>query len=207
MNPNATSSVPETKLLWWAYAFAPAVAPIVFAITVFLLGTLLHDATSTGTPIGIVLIPLASLTVGILASYVIAGFIGMPIAFFLRKRNKLNGFTIHGAALAWTVVMIGLPSTVMYAVASAQRPLLIDFLVSTLVMVAIIAPFVLLSATTFWWIVSRDRRTVSLRTLFIIITLVAMLAAVLTAWLRPMRTTESDADPKSQPSANAAHAI
>lgn len=178
---------PDAKTLWWAYAIAPAVAPILFAVTVFVVGMtwLTLNPDFIGTPIGVVVIPIISLTVGVVASYFVAGVIGMPIAFFLRKREILNGYTIHGAALLWTFFFVGLLSAAMYATTTPQtRPPLTDFLSSTLILVFLIAPGILLSATTFWWIVSRDKLRLSLRLLFSITTGIAVLTAILVAFFR-----------------------
>jgi len=188
-NPNDQAGrvlTPDAKTLWWAYAIAPAVAPVIFAVIVFVVGLIWHmvNPDVTGTPVGIVLLPIISLTVGVVASYFVAGVIGMPIAFFLRKREILNGYTIHFAALLWTFLFVGLVSGALYAMAPPTRPRLADFLSSSLIFALLIAPSILLSATTFWWIVCRDKRRLSLRSLFMITTCIAVAAAVLVALFR-----------------------
>jgi len=76
--------------------------------------------------------------------------IGMPIAFFLRHRNALNGYTIHGAAFCWGILSSVTCAAVSISVAAAiggtweAVPLVVaDF--ST-----IVVPPVVLSGTAFW---------------------------------------------------------
>jgi hypothetical protein len=177
---------PPTKVLWWAYAFAPAVAPILFAVVVFVVGSayLAMNPEDTGTPIGVIVIPLISLTVGVICSYFVAGVIGMPIAFFLRRRNSLNGYTIHGAALIWSIVLAVLLSIGIYAYTTPPRPAAVEFLLPSLGLFVMLAPGILLSATIFWWMVCRDKRRVSLRVLFLVITAMAVIPALATAFFR-----------------------
>lgn len=184
--PNRPLLSPPAKVLWWAYAFAPAVAPILFAVVVFVGGSayLAMHPEDTGTPIGVVVIPMISLTVGVMCSYFVAGVIGMPIAFFLRKRDSLNGYTIHGAALIWSMVLAVLLSIGIYASTTPPRPAAVEFILPSLGLFVMLAPGILLSATTFWWMVCCDKRRVSLRVLFLVITAMAVLLALATAFLR-----------------------
>ena len=74
----------------------------------------------------------------------------MPIAFYLRRRGRLNGYTIHGAALAWTVVFCGVLSLLPVRDAPQQIPLVFGGLLCGL------APPALLSGTAFWLLVRRS---------------------------------------------------
>jgi hypothetical protein len=153
----ASREMPSTRRLWIAYGIAPLVAPLVSAVTVFVVGMvyLANHPEDTGTPIGVIAFPVVLLVVGVPASYVVAGLIGMPIAFALRKRNSLNGYTVHGAALLWAALLgSGLAITGVF-IAWLQfnaLPNFIDFLGRALAMFLALAPFILLSATTFWLI-------------------------------------------------------
>ncbi|MFT5301276.1 MAG: hypothetical protein ACI87E_002924 [Mariniblastus sp.] len=184
--PNRPLLTPPAKVFWWAYAFAPTVAPVLFAVVVFVAGSayLALNPENTGTPIGVVAIPLISLTVGVICSYFVAGVIGMPIAFLLRRRNSLNGYTIHGAALVWSMVLAVLLGIGTYANTTPPRPAAGEFLLPLPVLFVMLAPGILLSATTFWWMVCRDKRRVSLRVLFLVITAIAVLLALATAFFR-----------------------
>lgn len=170
---------PPTKTLWCAYLIAPAVAPLLFAIAFFVSGVtwLQPPADSTGTPIGIILIPILALTVGMVVSYFVAAALGMPVAFHLRKRQALNFYTIHGAAFVWTLILVGGLATLLYLFGSPQ-PRVSELIISALVGVGILSPFILLSATTFWWMIKRDIRRISLKLLFVVTMLIAILAAV-----------------------------
>ena len=190
MGSNSTrdsgASPQNRKTLWWAYAIAPAVAPTLFAVMAFVGGMieLKLNPDDTGTPIGVILVPIMSLTIGVVASYAVAGAIGMPIAFLLRKRRILNGYTIHGAAFLWVIVFSTLLTASNYIWTTPPRPAPAEFLLPSLYLFLMIAPCILLSATTFWWIVSRDKRQLSLRVLFLIVTAIAVLAAAIAAIFR-----------------------
>ena len=124
-----------------------------FAVFVFIAGFLLTDPKDPGTPIGVITIPILSLTLGVVASYLVAGVLGMPIVFFLRNRGWLNGRAIHAAAFLWAIVFCALLEVAIYYVTTPPRPDLIAFLRPTLYIACIIIPCIMLSATMFWWMV------------------------------------------------------
>jgi hypothetical protein len=147
---------PTTKRLWIAYGIAPLVAPLISAVTVFVTGMvyLANHPEDTGTPIGVILVPIALLIAGVPASYAVAGLVGMPIAFWLRKRNRLNGYTVHGVALL-LAAMLALVIAIGNALSARSEAIafgLLDFLQTMLAVFAAISPFILLSATAFWLI-------------------------------------------------------
>ena len=117
----AVSELSRRKTLWWAYLIAPVVAPASFAVFSFVFGmaALAANPDHTGTPVAVLAVPALSLTVGVVASYLAAGAIGMPIMLLLEKRKRLNGYTIHGAALASSIVFITLSCGLLYALVPA----------------------------------------------------------------------------------------
>ena len=126
----ASREMPSTRRLWIAYGIAPLVAPLVSAVTVFVVGMvyLANHPEDTGTPIGVIAFPVVLLVVGVPASYVVAGLIGMPIAFALRKRNRLNGCTVHGAALLWAALLgAGLAIAGVFIAAGILESIGLDF--------------------------------------------------------------------------------
>jgi hypothetical protein len=141
------------KSLWRAYAFAPAVAPVSFVLLLFLIGAIATAFNIEVNPTSFLVLPVVALTAGMVICYLVAGCIGMPIAFYLRKRNSLNGYTIHGAAFCWsifTAVVVATPMSFSQGAKWYHIPLAI------LVLVCVIAPPVLLSATVFWLLVRRN---------------------------------------------------
>ncbi len=146
-----------------AYAIAPLVAPLAGASTVFIAGMvhLSNHPEDTGTPIGVIVIPAGLLGIGVPASYAVAGLIGMPIAFALRKRNRLNGYTVHGAALLLTALLdVGLVISGIgiqwFQSGSFAHPM--ATLWGAFAAFLMLTPFILLSTTTFWLIGVRQRR-------------------------------------------------
>jgi hypothetical protein len=140
--------------MWRAYCFAPAVAPLVFILE--LLGLLLVSGVfGIGVnPASLLILPIVALTVGMVVSYVVAGAIGMPLAFYLRKRGLLNGFSIHGVAIGWAVVFSIVCSVVpvwMTGDQWNQVPLVFCYFA------CLVTPPVFLSATAFWLLVGKPR--------------------------------------------------
>ena len=146
------NTLPSNKTLWRAYLFAPAVAPLAFVVLLLVVcagGYLLNFEIN---PASVLVLPVVALTAGFVICYTVAGLIGMPIAFFLRNRNALNASTIHGAAFGWSVVF----SVACMAVTAPRADFpLQHFLVGLLVLMLVVAPPVLLSATAFWLLVRR----------------------------------------------------
>ena len=127
--------VPSCVAMWRACMIAPAATPL----------ALIAMLASTG-----VVLPAAVIAVGIVTCYLVAVLIGMPIAFVLRSRNALNGYTIHGAAFCWGVL-----STVAWTFHSIRVAAAIGGTWDSVELVAaryatIIIPPVVLAGTAFW---------------------------------------------------------
>ncbi|MBI1246828.1 hypothetical protein GC197_03160 [bacterium] len=121
--------------------------------------------------------PILSLTVGMVALYLVAGLIGMPIAFQLCNRNALNFYTIHRAALGWGVFLGCTIGTLLFVFGS-PRPTTQGLFMTSVTATGILSPFILLSATAFWWLVKQDVHKFTLRTMFVATTIVAIIAGL-----------------------------
>lgn len=90
--------------LWIAFFVSAPVAPVLAAVLFFVFGllALAFNSDDTGTPAGVILVPIMLLTVGIIASYVLVLMLGMSVVFFLRTLNKLSGANLfwYGALLS-----------------------------------------------------------------------------------------------------------
>lgn len=139
--------------LWRAYAFAPAAAPVSFVAFLFVVGAICIAFGIEINPASFLVLPVVAMTVGMAVCYLVAGCIGMPIAFQLRKHGKLNGYTIHLAAFGWALfvsLVVGVPAAIYSGAPWYQIPL------APLLLLAAVAPPVLLSGTSFWWLVRRN---------------------------------------------------
>ena len=94
-----------TSAVWFAYLLTPPIAPLLLAMLVFVFALILSDPEDTGTPIGIILVPLFLATGGILLSYLITLVVGMPTVFILRNRNKLSLSNLLWACALVAVVL------------------------------------------------------------------------------------------------------
>ncbi len=156
--PDAVAEQPRfdarrsSRALWIAYAFSPAVAPIASVIILFLLGGIFTAFGVEVNPASFLVLPVLALTVGMLVCYLVALIIGMPIAFYLRKRNALSGYTIHGAAFCCVVLFSTVVSTPM---AIAEGAHWYHVPLAILMLIGVVSPPVLLSATCFWLLVRK----------------------------------------------------
>ena len=147
------SRQPSTRRLWRAFWVAPAVAPILMAIEIFIVGMAFSDPADPGTPIGIILLPFLLLSIGMVVSYGLAALIWMPIVFRLRKRGRLTAGTIQAAAVMLAVACFALLEAAAYAVTTPKPTDLLGFVASSLPLFAILLPNVLLSAALFWMMI------------------------------------------------------
>ncbi|MFO1064981.1 MAG: hypothetical protein U0892_14045 [Pirellulales bacterium] len=127
--------VPNSLEMWKAYLVAPAATPLSFL--------LITQAFNISLP------PIA-IVIAFCASYVVAGVIGMPIAFTLRRLGHLNAWTIHGAAFVW-----GMLWSLFCLVAGIYIVIAIDGSISSMPLLVatifgLMVPPVLLAATAFW---------------------------------------------------------
>jgi hypothetical protein len=142
------------RKLWVAFLVAPIVAPVLFALIVLIVlsvGLMFSDPKDPGTPIGVVMVPVLSLILGVIVSYFVAGVIWMPLIVFLKNRGLLSGRVIHVAAFVLAILLYGLLELSIYAITAVPRPDLLSFIRSSLFIGAMFIPCVMLSATTFWW--------------------------------------------------------
>lgn len=144
---------PSNAVLWRAYLFAPGVAPIAFVLMMVIILFIADIFKIDVNPASFLILPVLALTVGVIVCYVVAGAIGMPIAFFLRNRGQLNGYTIHGAAFGWAIVFCGAISLLSIREAPQQAQLVFGYLMCG------VAPPVLLSGTVFWLLVRKHGRS------------------------------------------------
>lgn len=138
---------PSNRALWRAYFWAPAVAPFAFVAILLIVSLLAHLVGFELNPARILLLPLFALTIGIVTSYLVAGVVGMPIAFYLRRNQVLNGYSIHGAAFCWAAFFTGVCAVVMVGENWNALPLCIFYFGLGVI------PPVLLSGTAFWLLV------------------------------------------------------
>ena len=141
--------LPSNRTLWRAYFWAPAVAPIAFVVLVILVGLVAPYLGVEINPASMLLLPAIALTVGVVSCYFVAGVIGMPIAFFLRRIHSLNGYSIHGAAFCWAVLFASVCAVVMVGGNLDEMPLALCYFGLGVI------PPVLLSGTAFWLLLRR----------------------------------------------------
>ena len=135
---------PSNRTLWKAYILAPAVAPIAFVALVFLIGFISLSLGADVNEASLLVFPILALTVGTVACYLVAGVIGMPIAFYLRRINLLSAYSIHGAAFCWAALFASACAFYMVDGNWSELPLALCY-----VGLGVIPP-VMLSGTTFW---------------------------------------------------------
>lgn len=128
--------------MWRAYLFAPAVTPLSFIVITQAFG---------------ISLPAAAVVGGFIASYLVAGVLGMPIAFVLRRVGQLNALTIHGAAFAWGVLW-----SMFCMVAGVYTIVAIDGSISSLplfvaTILGLMVPPVVLAGTAFWGLLKRPQ--------------------------------------------------
>jgi hypothetical protein len=126
---------PSNHEMWRAYTIAPAVTPVTFIAIVFVAG---------------VAIPLTIVAVGFLVCYLVAGLIGMPIAFALRRRNALNAWTIHASALLWGILWSILCLIVAIYIVVAIGGSIHSLPLTAVYVFALMIPPVVLSGSAFW---------------------------------------------------------
>ncbi|MFY7700613.1 MAG: hypothetical protein ACOVQH_10120 [Burkholderiaceae bacterium] len=143
----------SSRRLWRAFWIAPLVAPVMLAIDVFVVGSLFSDPVDAGTPIGIIAIPLMALTLGTLLSYVIAGTLWMPLAFFLQKRGWLNGMSIHSMGFGFAIALYALFEVAIYFITTPRPNDIIEFMSSSIYIAGFVIPNIMLSVVAFWWLI------------------------------------------------------
>lgn len=141
----------QSRSLWNAYLLAPAAAPTSFVALLFVVGATCVAFGVEINPASFLVLPVVAMIAGMIICYLVAGCLGMPIAFHLRKRDKLNGYTIHAAASGWSLLvsLVGLPAAIYGGAPWYQ------ILMAPLLLLLVVAPPVLMSGTVFWWLVKR----------------------------------------------------
>ena len=153
----------STGSLWIAYFFSAPVAPVLAAVLFFFLGliALAFNPDDTGTPAGVILVPIMLLTVGIIASYVLVLMLGMSVVFFLRTVNKLSGVNLfwYGALLStiFGVVffLIGFTADAPRSQGAGRLPLILGGMLAA---TAFFGISIMSTIGVFWFLVKRLNR-------------------------------------------------
>ena len=135
-------AVPSNHDMWRAYAIAPAVTPLTFIAIVSIFGGTLQ---------------VSQIAIAFLACYLVAGLIGMPIAFALRRSHSLNAWTIHVAALAWGILWSLFCTSVLIYVAVAIGASVESLPLTAAFVAAIMVPPVVLAGTAFWLLINNKK--------------------------------------------------
>jgi len=142
---------PSVARMWVGYGVAPVVAPLAFIGQLVLIVLLAERFNLDLNNASLVFLPVLALSVGLVACYGVAGVIGMPLAFVLRRRRRLNAFYIHLCALGWALVFAFGCQVFLgkEGLSLGERAFLCAYVFS-----GTAAP-ILLSATAFWLVVRR----------------------------------------------------
>lgn len=173
------------SVLWWAYMISPLIAPIAFAICFFVFGmvALAMNPEDSGTPVGVIIVPLLALTVGVLLSYFFGGLM-MPVIFYLEKQDGLNFTTIAITSLFGLLALIGASLSLALLNQSSEGPGQAFAVAGGAFLM--LSPFVLASATTFWWMQKEGYRGMSFGAILIAITVLAGFFALCSPLLRTL---------------------
>ena len=144
---------PSNRAMWKAYFWSPSVAPLAFVALVLLIGIVGEMLGMEVNPASMLVLPVIALTVGVISCYVVAGTIGMPIAFYLRRVNALNVYSIHGAALCWAILFAVGCAVVMVGENWVELLLALGYFGFGVI------PPVLLSGTAFWLLLKHYSRS------------------------------------------------
>lgn len=140
------------RRLLLAFLIAPLLPPVVAAVLVFTGGMLFSDPKDTGTPVGIVLLPVLLLTVGGLISYLVAGLVWWPVVWLLRERGAFHWRALHFAGFLMACGLTALLSLVIYAITAPPRPPVRQLLVPSLWEAGLIITCTMVAVQVFWWI-------------------------------------------------------
>lgn len=156
---HANSQSKTKRQLWFAYAIAPLVAPSLAAVVIFFGGLFLSDPNDTGTPVGIVMLPIVMMTVGVGVSYLLGLVVGMPVVFWLSRRDRLTGFNIHVAAVG--VALIIATVFTFIGVITEGWPTLFEGVQFFALAFLVIAAILLTTTAVFWMVASFKSKSIS----------------------------------------------
>ena len=132
---SSLTPAPSIYDMWRAYALAPAVTPLTFLAILAIGGGSL---------------PANVIALGFAACYLVAALIGMPIAFWLRRRGSLNALAIHGAALTWGLIWAFFCTFAAVYVVAAIGGSIHSLPLTIVWFSAFMIPPVVLAGTAFW---------------------------------------------------------
>jgi hypothetical protein len=145
---------PSNPKMWLAYAVAPAATPVSFVVLLFAILFVCLAIGREVNPASITMLPKMAMTAGMAASYLVAGVLGMPIAFVLRRRRALNVANIHLAAFGWACVFASLVAAFLFVPDDPER--LKNRAICFAYVLCMTGPSIVLSATLFWAIVKEE---------------------------------------------------
>jgi hypothetical protein len=171
---DAAQRTRRVRSIWWAFVIAPPVAPILMSLVIFSMLFWPGETQKTLTPTGFIVYPLFTLLLGTLISYFVAAVISLPMVFALERREMLSGFVISLIAIAswWMFVAGCCLLLLLLQPQSAGATIRFGLAVSVF-----FSPFVWASAITFAWIVHSGSNGMSLLSIMVALTLLALMFA------------------------------
>ncbi|MEM7474804.1 MAG: hypothetical protein AAF483_07415 [Planctomycetota bacterium] len=142
--------------IWTAFAVTSPITPILLSVVVLVVGLFFSDPEDTGTPIGIILVPILLLTAGIVFAYIATLFFAMPVVIILRKRDQLKLSNLCWMAAVYSVLFGTL--LVVLPTRSGEVPgdgSLQSIIFAMLIASAGIGVFLLIQAMAFWSVMTR----------------------------------------------------
>lgn len=88
--------------LWLAYAIAPPIGVAIVGVAIGIFGFINQMSNPNdvdANPLAIILVPIFMVLVGAPFCYFVLGLFGMPILFYLRRKEKLTGGTVFATAM------------------------------------------------------------------------------------------------------------
>ncbi|MFK8112381.1 MAG: hypothetical protein AB8B91_09270 [Rubripirellula sp.] len=153
---------------WVGYLVAPLCVHFLFAASMLLCDL----SPALGISRSVQELVVFTLTFGLAATYFLFGLIGLPTAYVLHRMSVLNLWSVNVAAIVWSMLLISLLQLV--AGAKLMDLLALDGLSSILAGVAVMLPFVLLLASTFFLVATKKiRYRFSIKSLLIVIAITA----------------------------------
>lgn len=154
----------EARRLSRALLVAPAVAPLLTAVDVAVVGALCPSSHGPESAIGPPATALSTLTLAVAASYGIVALVGMPILRVLWRRGQLTACTVHA-----TACLIAAASLVLFHVAAGPFTTVGEIRAAApvgsdpwpLTIASFLLSNVMLSSALFWTMIRdpSDRRT------------------------------------------------
>lgn len=146
----------EGARIWLGFLVAPLIVPILLSVGIVLGAPFYLESEDSGTPIGVIVLPLVIMSVGVVFAYIMMLMVGMPFVILLRSLGLLNLVWLNLVAVGLSCFLVLVACVISFLFEPVEVDVS-DIIGDICYSICIMALPLTVTATGFWFVACRGR--------------------------------------------------